>query len=366
MSAAGNRQGQQAPKSINPDTVAEAIAKAARMGNIVNFRFLFLPFSPARVDSSERFEAERYAYLLPDDAMRRDPAFQEALRLVRREDVWRHIQNELQANRPAQLPSDLLLLLADNAVRAGKYTSAAIAYELLRVRARMQEEFFAEADRALDRNDIPGGVRGYIIATGLAYDYAAFPEPLPEVPDFQVRALALHGDYPERPEDCVALQPADDFTRTALTYLLLSPEAAARLEARSTDVREAFLLELVRRRDSNWDEFAARYREAIGMARALGTRLAVDGQEQAPDKQKAAAEAFRLEQREEARRIPAHLLGREIPQGEWWQYLKELAYEHPPAALFVCRQIAEDVEILIPLYRADSSIPAKLGLLSPA
>lgn len=360
MSAA-TRKANTTDKPISPDLIAKAIAKAVWAGNIVNFKFLFLPFSPARVDSSERFDMDRYSYLLPDDKVAAAPQFQQALALVRRDDVWQHIESELKANRPAQLPSDLLLLLADNAVRAGKYTSAAQAYELLRIRPRMQEEFFTEADRALDRNDIAAGVHGYIIATGLAYDYAAFPEPLPEVADFQVRALALHGDYPERPEDCIALQPQEQSIRTALAYLLLSPEAGARLESRPMEVKEAFLVELVRRRDPQWDEFTARYREAYAQAAQLGARLRADA-ERAQNQREGLMAELAAEQLEEAQRIMVRLLGREIPQGEWWQYLKELAYEHPPAALFVGRQLVGDTEVIIPLYRTDSMLANRLGL----
>jgi hypothetical protein len=39
-----------------------------------------------------------------------------------------------------------------------------------------------------------------------------------------------------------------------------------------------------------------------------------------------------------------------------------MAYEHPAAALFVCRYLMGDVEILIPICREDSPIPADLGL----
>lgn len=363
MSPAANRRGQPGLKVVNMDTAALAIAKAVYTGNIVNFRFLFLPFSPARQDSSERFDDPKYDYLLPDASMQAAREFQEVLKAVRERDTWRHIEHELQEKRPAQLPSELLIRLADYAVRAGRYTSAAQAYELLRIRSRMQEEFWDAADAALDANDILTAVRGYLIATGLAYDYAAFPEPLPDVPDFQVRALALHGDYPEKPENCVPLQPQDHFLRTALSYLLLSPEAAARLESRPVETREAFLVELVNRRDPDWPAFAARYREACALAHDLGTRITVDGREQAQEEQSALAEELASERREDPRRVAARLLGREIPEAEWWQYLKELAYEHPPAALFVCRQIAGDEEILIPLYQPDSPVTAKLGLL---
>lgn len=354
-----NRRGQTS-KVVNPDLVAKALAKAVRTGDIVNFRFLFLPFSPARQDSPERFETEKYAYLLPDAEMERDGRYLELLQRVRRDDLWRHINRELNEQRPAQLPAELLLMLADNAVRLGKYNSAAQAYELLRIRARMQDEFYEAADRALDAGDIPRAVRGYLVATGLAYDYAAFPEPLPKVPDFQTRALALHGDYPTKPEDFIALQPIDAFLRIALGYMLLSPEAAARLDTRPVDMRAAFLQELIHRCDPAWTEFAARFREAYAMSHELATRLASNQTGDGTDK--GLADELAAAMRDDALRITAHLLGRVIPEGEWWQYLKELAYEHPAAALFVCRHIVGDVEVLMPLYAKDSPIALALEL----
>jgi hypothetical protein len=365
MAARSSRGAQLAAKQVNPDTVAKAIAKAVYKGNVVDFRFLFLPFSPAREDSTESFEMRRYGYLLPSEEDTRDPDFQDILREVKGEDTWSHIQQELKANRPAQLPSNLLLRLADNAVRQGKYTSAALAYELLRIRARMQEEFFAEADRALDSGDIPAGVRGYVIGTGLAYDYAAFPEPLPEVADFQTRALVLHGDFPERLEDCLSMQPEEHFLRTALGYLLADVQAAARLESRPVEVRRAFLRELVYRQDPRWDQFASRYREATELfnrllqSRALVTK---DPSGENDSVKSALADEIAAELGEDPRQIPALLLGRTIEEGEWWQYLKDLAYEHPASALFLCRYVLGDAEILVPIYRKDSPLPAELGL----
>ncbi len=354
-----NRRGQ-ATKVVNPELVAKALAKSVHTGDIVNFRFLFLPFSPARQDSPERFETDKYAYLLPDAEMERDRQFQDLLQRVRRDDLWQHIHRELNEQRPAQLPSELLLMLADNAVRLGKYNSAAQAYELLRVRARMQDEFFEAADRALDAGDVPRAVRGYLVATGLAYDYAAFPEPLPKVPDFQTRALALHGDYPTKPEDYIALRPIDAFLRTALEYLLLSPEAAARLDERPTDVRTTFLFELIHRCDPAWTEFAARFREAYAMSQELSTRLASNQRNDGADE--GLADELAAAMRDDAVRIMSHLLGRVIPEGEWWQYLKELAYEHPAAALFVCRHVVGDVEVLMPIHAKDSVIAKELRL----
>ena len=61
-------------------------------------------------------------------------------------------------------------------------------------------------------------------------------------------------------------------------------------------------------------------------------------------------------------RIPAFLVGRTIEDGEWWQYLKELAYMHPAGALFVVRQVVGDREILLPCHKPDSPVAKELGL----
>lgn len=346
---------------VDPDLLDKALAKAVREGDIVNFRFMFSPFSPGREDSPEQFDTDKYAYLLPDGELEQDPRFQEALAAAREDKVRTHIDGELHASRPAQLPSELLLLLGDNAVRAGKYTSAAQAYELLRVRQRMQDEFFAQADAALEAGDVAKVIRGYLIATGLAYDYAAFPEPLPGVPDYQTQALMLHAEYPNALEDCVAMQEPETHVRTALAYLLRDPEAAARLDARPLDVRVACVVELVRGTDPEWPAFAARYREACAMTRDFGERL--ERAEAGPsESDQSLAEEIDEAFGEDPRRITGHLLGRAIPNGEWWQYLKDLAYEHPAAVLFVARLAVGDYEILVPRHRSDAPLVGALGL----
>jgi hypothetical protein len=64
--------------------------------------------------------------------------------------------------------------------------------------------------------------------------------------------------------------------------------------------------------------------------------------------------------------IPAKLLGRSIDRGEWWQYLKELAYQHPASVLFLTRQvISKDQEVLLPRFYRDAPLGQKLGLVTP-
>lgn len=352
-------------KIVNHDLTKKALAKAVCDGDIVNFRLLFMPFSPARRDSTERFETEKYAYLLPDETLEREPDFRKAMDLVCDSGTWGHIEQELQADRPPQLPSELLLPLADHAVAAGKYTIAAQAYEMLRIRPRMQEELLAQADLLLEQSSdsatLRKAVHGYIAASGLAYDYAAFPEPLPRVPDYQTRALMLHGEYPEKPEDCIGLQETETLLRTAFDYLLFDPEVAARLEKRPVPVRVAFLKELVNQGDSEWRAFVHQYHEACRFAKDFQKRFDAAAQSAAQSGAKLAQEIAR-ELGDDPQRIPAALLGREIENGQWWQYLKELAFRHPAAVLFIARQLVGDVEILVPRFRADCPIPRELGL----
>lgn len=352
---------QAAVKEVDTDQAAQAMAKAVQDGDIVNFWLLFGPFSPARSDTTERFDTGKYAYLAPSEEQLADREFADILHQVRDVLTWAHIEKELAAKRPAQLPAHLVLRLADNAVRAGKYTSAAQAYEMLRIRARMQDEFFRQADTLLDAGDIAGGVRGYIIATGLEYNYSAFPEPLPVVPDFQKRALMLHGEYPERPEDSLPLQPPEAFMRTALGYLFASADAAARVLERDNDIQNAFLVELIHQRDPKWEAFAQRYRETAKLMREFAERI----QHTVDDHQQGSADlAAEIEEQlgQDPMTIPAHLLGHTLEGGMWWQYLKELAYQHCAAVLFLSRQFVGDKEILVPRFRADSPLPQALGL----
>ncbi len=349
---------------VDQDTIDNCLAYAVAEGDIVNFRFLFLPYSPLRNTSTEDIQSAKYSYLLPEDE--NEKRFRDALGLVKRVETRTHVRQQLEKDGPPQLPSELVLALADNAVRLGKYTAAAQAYELLRIRARMQAAFFEAADTALDRGDIPQAVHGYRVATGLNYDYAAFPEPLPAVPNHQQRALILHADYPERPEDSLPVQPVESHVRTALAYLLSDDPAAARICERPLDVQVDFLIALIRAQDPGWDEFAENYREACAIAQTFQEALEKRRKEEEDmaaarlTEEMAADEAVA-----DAVRIPQTLLGRAIESGEWWQYLKELAYLHPAAALFVARQaVNTDLEVIVPRLRKDSPLPPRLGLIS--
>lgn len=347
-------------KIVDMELVAKSLAKAVSDGDIVNFRLLFSSFSPARVDSSEEFSTPKYLYLLPDAECEASADFQQALELVRDEGVWKHVCAELSEQRPAQLPYELMLKLADHAVRQNKLTNASQAYELLRVRRRMQDLFYDAGEAALGSGDYSRAVQAYRTASGLAYDYAAFPDPMPLVPNYHTEALKLHGVYPRTPEDCVAAQEEDVHCRVALEFLL--PDAAPRLVESSVEVQREFLKHLIEAIDPEWPSFVARYREACAMAESMAKRLSEPQSEESGNGQ-ALREEFEAQVREEAGDLSACLLGRTIEEGTWWQYLKDLAYSHPAAILFIARQRNEKDEVLMPRTRHGSKLPVVLGLI---
>lgn len=350
-----------AEKRVDPELLARALANAVSEGDIVNLRLLFQSFSPARVNSPERFEDAKYAYLQPDAQLEQTPRYGEALAAVKASGTWAHIQQELAAKRPAQLPSELVLRLGDNAARLGKYAAAAQAYELLRVRPKMQALVLEEADRALDAEDLERAVSGYRLAVGLAYDYAAFPEPLPSVPTYATQALALHAVYPRRPEESVATLPDDAQLDLALAYLLNDNDMAARLRPRPQAQRLAFIERYVRIIDPRWDAFVRQYSSACDLITEFGDRV----REKKLPSDEGATLVDEIEQLEQSdpRDISARLLGRALEPGHWWQYMKELAYGHPAAVLFVARQVVGDDEIIMPRYRTGSALGRRLGLV---
>ncbi len=346
------------PIAADPKITAEALARAVAEGDIVSFRMVFAPFSPARDYTAEDFMAGKYRQLLVDDELRSAPDFVKALEAINENGVWEHIQAELKASRPPCLPSGPLMALADNAVRLGKYTAAAQAYEVLRIRERIQSEFADEADRLLEAGEIDRAVKGYFIAAGLNYDYAGFPDPLPLGNDYPTRALMLHGEYPRNPLDCVAALPPDRFAGAAFEYLLNDLDLVKRLLNHPLEKQLAFFYALIQRCDPNWDAFAKRFREACSQLEPFAAALAVG----ANNGQLSLRNELDAEQAGDPWVLPITLLGRELDDPQWWQYLKELAIKHPAAPLFVARQLMGEVEVFVPRLPAESPIPGALGL----
>ncbi len=339
-------------------TINTCLAHTIAEGDLVNFRFCFLSYSPLRAYSSEDIQNPRYSYLLPRDDT---PSSRHAtaLALVQQPAIQAHVKTQLETPGAMQLPWEPLLMLADNAVALGKYTTAAQAYEQLRIREKMRTLFIDQADAALDQGDLERGVLGYRIASGLTYDYSAFPEPLPAAPNYASKALILHAVYPQKVEDCVALLPQDNHIRVALEYLLLDGSLSARLEDKPLDLRLKFLKTLVNQIDPHWATFVDHFKETCTLVQASEGKLQT-GEKPSVEEITTHDDAL------DPKRIPATLLGREIPGGDWWQYLKELAYSHPASVLFLTRQmVSKDLEIIMPRLLHGSAVVEALDLNIP-
>ncbi len=347
--------------SVSPETIDACFANVIAEGDIVNFRFLFMPASPLRSDSPEDIMSPKYAYLFPEDE--ENPRYQEALRLVQHSSVSRYIQSQLEKKGPPQLPWELVMALADNAVLLGKYTAASQAYELLRIRRRMQEVLLDKADALLQRGRMDAGVQGYLIAAGLDYDYAAFPEPLPAVPNFQERALRLHGTYQNTSGNTFTAQDIESQVSMALNYLLANPDLAQRLRELPCESKINFLALLVRRMDDAWDGFTERYKQALQVVRRYQPLLDKINS-YSPDALDVLYEPILNErQRMELQEIPSMLMGISVKDWEWWQCVKTLCYHHPAAALFISRQRLSAKEgVIIPVCNTDSPLVRALNL----
>jgi hypothetical protein len=98
------------------------------------------------------------------------------------------------------------------------------------------------------------------------------------------------------------------------------------------------------------------------MAERFGTRFK-RAQEEGAKTRMTLADEIEETLGDDPRSVAAHMLGRAIPEGEWWQYLKELAYAHPAAILFIRRVATGDHEVLAPQYRTDSLLAKALDLV---
>lgn len=340
----------------------ECLANAVAEGDIVNFRLLFMPASPFREDSPEDASTSKYDYLFPSKTD--VPRYQKALSLVRQEDISRFVREQLDRKGPPKLPWQLVLALGDNAARLGKYTAAAQAYELLRVRRRIQDIVLDKADEKLSRGEITAAVRGYIVALGLQYDYSAFPEPLPAVPDYQERAPALHGTYPAASEQTLSLQDDAVLCKVALNYLLPYAEFSGRMEQFSPETKVKFTATLIREMDYDWNTFAEAFRKAAQLT-AKHLLLFEKLNTYKPEIiELLAEEPLDPEMLPELRGIPFLLSQAEGERREWWHHIKVMAYHHPGAALFVSRQrLSATEEIVVPRVQPDSVLARELGLI---
>jgi len=152
----------------------------------------------------------------------------------------------------------------------------------------------------------------------------------------------------------MSVLPAETHTDLALNYLLGDPTAVTRLSEYPMDTRLAFVKELIVRVDPQWDTFVERYHKACTLTLEFADRM--------QHEKSTLKDEIDEQQGHVPTQIMEALLGRVIEEGVWWQYLKDIAYEHPAGILFIARQRIGNHEILMPRLLADSALPEVLGL----
>ena len=88
-------------KTVSQSVIDVCMANVVAEGDIVNFRFLFMPASPLRPSSPEDIHSPKYGYLFPEDESAQ--RYQNALRLVQRSEITRYIQKQLATDGAAAI-----------------------------------------------------------------------------------------------------------------------------------------------------------------------------------------------------------------------------------------------------------------------
>ena len=289
------------------------IANAVATGNTFAFRDLFSRLAEAAdvsADSNVPPEVtEHLDYLLPTEESSESPEFKAALELIEK--------YELDGDT---VPAAILEATAKRAVRLGKFAYAEDAYKLLGIKKEMVA-LYAQTGEQFLRDDKPANAAiSFLVAASLNQ---------PVGPHFQLTGPRLHARCLMEPKNCVTTLPIEAIVDTGIHLLLSSESLSDRLIASARPEQKAQILATL-----------ATCREMdlpglVGKLRAAAAELAglEDGK---PD---------------DYASIGPTLLGRETASGEAWQYLRELCFEHPIAALCVCTKLVRDTPILVPIIR---------------
>ncbi len=301
------------------------VANAVATGNSFAFHDLFSQLKEfADTDNESAVTPavlNRLAYLLPTRDTTESPKFRRATEIV----------GEYSLNDDV-VPATLLEETAKEAVSRGKFAYAEDAYRLLGIKKEIVA-LYAQTGEQLLRDDKPKqGAVAFLVA-------ASLDQPLG--PHYQDLGPELHSACQREPDKCVTALPIDSLMDEAIKFLISNDDLAQRLLSTAKAAHKPHIIEtLAAARDTNLHEFMENLRKGAVELSKIG-----DGQ---PD---------------DYSPIGPALLGRIAPTGQAWEYLKELSFEHPIAALCVCLKLIRQTPVLVPVLRDGKPL---LELLLPA
>ena len=304
------------PKQTSDITIADlkksVIANAVATGNSFALRDLFsrLGETPDVSDDSAPPPEllVHLGYLLADEEAAESPEMKAAVELVERYEF------------DDAIPAAILEETAKRAVSLGKFAFAEDAYKLLGIKKEMVALYAQAGEQFLRGGEAKRGAMSFFVA-------ASIDQPIG--PHFQRIGPRLHAKCLERPDKCVTSLPIEKLIEKGIHVLLANESLSERLIASAQPEHSQLILAtLAACRDMDLSALAANLRAA-------------------------ASELSNIENGEPDDYAPLGptLLGRETGSGEAWQYLRELCFEHPIAALCVCLKMVKYTPAIVPIIR---------------
>lgn len=326
----------------------------------------------------------RFSYLIPDDGSLKINTVADEKVLQRKQTV-----NEMYSEALAfltdeiidaeSLSDQILMQIAQNALRFKKFSFASKAYDELGKKEQVISDYIKEGDSLLGEDKIQQAVENYLITTKLAYDYKQTFGP-----NFQQRGLQLHADCISHPTNCItASTDIQTITDEGIEYLLNNHQIAEKLRQQPLPVKKSLLKVLAQLQDSNYPAFVENYKAAV-------QKLKETTQDYEEGK---ISDDFRTEEVQEAEEqhksgglsdeglemikqkkllednwgkvldVQQTLLGRAIAEDNFLQYIRELLWEHPVSALVVCIKYEHQPRpVVIPAMQDSTSLMGLLGL----
>ncbi|GAB4334781.1 MAG: hypothetical protein Kow0099_07020 [Candidatus Abyssubacteria bacterium] len=293
-------------------------ANAIATGNTFAFHDVFAKakeFSEG-TDSSPVTQTllSRLQYLLPDRDAMDSPGFRTAMELVERHGLSEDV-----------VPAALLEETAKEAISRGKFAYAEDAYKLLGVKKEMVALYAQTGEQFLRENKPVHAAMSFFVA-------ASIDQPIG--PHYQYLGTELHALCRLEPQKCITNLPVDALVDAGIEYLLGNEPLADRLTgAAQPDQKKHILGALAVLRDTDLKKLVENLRAAAAEISKI--------QNGKPD---------------DYSPIAPILLGRPTGSQDAWQYMKELCFEHPVAALCVCVRSVRDTLVLVPALRAGTPL----------
>jgi hypothetical protein len=298
------------------DLKKDIIANAVATGNSFAFRDLFSclgEFSDTS-DSGDDVAvppevSDRLDYLLPGEEASESPELKSA-----REFVGRH--------EPAQdsIPAAILEETGGRAVRLGKFTYAEDAYRQLGIKKEIVALYAQAGEQFMRDGEAKKAAMSFFIAASIKE---------PRGPQFQQTGPQLHERCLIEPAKCVTALPTEQIIDAGIHLLLSDESLAGKLISSAGPEQKAEALAILATcNDTELSGFIENLRGVVSEFSGI-------------DSDKPADYAF----------IGPALLGRETATKDAWQYMRELCFEHPLAALCLCTKPVHDTPILVPVIR---------------